>query len=70
MTLAQSQPDKEIDPIVKLVLLVVAGKSKDGKLLFYHQGQFQWKEPTILQPGVKCDQPLLLWEPKKEIVMP
>ena len=39
-------------------------------LPFYHAGQFQLKEPTILRPGVKGDQPLLLREPKTEIVMP
>ena len=70
MTLAQSQPDQEVTPIVDVVLLVVAGESKNGKLLFYHPGQFQWKEPTILRPGVKGNQPLLLREPKTEIVMP
>ena len=48
MTLAQSQPDQEVTPIVDVVLLVVAGENKDGKLPFYHPGQFQWKEPTIL----------------------
>ena len=68
MTLAQSQPDQEVAPIV--VLLVVAGESQDKKLPFYHPGQFQWKDPTILRPGVKGDQPLLLREPKTEIVMP
>ena len=60
MTLAQSQPDQEVDQIDEVVLLVVAGESKDGKLPFYHPGQFQWKEPTILRPGVNVDQPLLL----------
>ena len=55
---------------MELVLLVVAGESKDGKFLFYHPGQFQWKEATILRPGIKRDQPLLLREPKTEIVMP
>ena len=53
-----------------MVLLVVAGESQDTKLPFYHPGQFQWKEATILRPGVKGDQPLLLREPKTEIVMP
>ena len=70
MALAQSQPDQEVAPIVEMVLLVVAGESQDKKLLFYHPGQFQWKEPMILRPGVKGDQPLLLREPKTEIVMP
>ena len=41
MTLAQSQPDQEVDPIDEVVLLVVAGESKDGQLPFYHPGQFQ-----------------------------
>ena len=70
MTLPQSQPDQEVDPIVEVVLLVVTGESKDGKHPFYYPGQFQWKEPTILRPGVKGDQPLLLREPKMVIVMP
>ena len=70
MALAQSQPDQEVASIVEVVLLVVAGESQDGKLLFYHPGQFQWKEPMILRPGVKGDQPLLLREPTTEIVMP
>ena len=70
MTLAQPQPNQEVAPIVEVVLLVVAGESQDNKLPFYHPGQFQWKEPTILRPGVKGDQPLLLREPKTEIVMP
>ena len=52
MTLAQSQPDQEVAPIVEVVLLVVAGESQDKNLPFYHPGQFQWKEPTILRPGV------------------
>ena len=51
MALAQSQPDQEVASIVEVVLLVVAGESQDGKLPFYHPGQFQWKEPTILRPG-------------------
>ena len=70
MTLAQSQPDQEVTPIVDVVLLVVAGEIKDGKLPFYHPGQFQLKEPTRLRPGVKGDQPLLLRETKTKIVMP
>ena len=70
MALAQLQPNQEVAPIVEVVLLVVAGESQDGKLPFYHPGQFQWKEPTILRPGVKGDQPLFLREPKTEIVMP
>ena len=67
---AQLQSNQEVTPIVDVVLLVVAGEIKDGKLPFYHPGQLQWKEPTILRPGVKGDQPLLLREPKTEIVMP
>ena len=70
MALAQSQPDQEVALIVEMVILVVAGESQDNKLPFYHPGQFQWNEPTILRPGVKGDQPLLLREPKTEIVMP
>ena len=70
MTLAQSQPDQEVAPIVKVVLLVVAVECKNEKLPFYHPEQFQWKEPTILRPGVIGDQPLLLRGPKTEIVMP
>ena len=70
MVPAQLQSNQEVTPIEDVVLLVVAGESKDGKLPFYHPGQFQWKEPTILLPGVKGDQPLLLREPKTEIVMP
>ena len=70
MALAQSQPDQEVAPIVEVVLLVVAGESQDKNLPLYHPGQFQWKKPTILRPGVKGDQPLLLREPKTEIVMP
>ena len=70
MTLAHSQPDQEVAPIVEVVLLVVDRESKDGKPSFYHPGQFQWKELTILRPGVKGDQPLLLRKPKIEIVMP
>ena len=70
MALAQSQPDQEVASIVEMVLLVVSGESQDTKLPFYQPGQFQWKEPTILRPGVKGDQPLLLREPKTEIVMP
>ena len=64
MTLAQSQNYQEVAPIVEVVLLVVAGESQDKTLPFYHPGQFHWKEPTILRPGVKGDQPLLLREPK------
>ena len=70
MTFAQSQSDQEVAPIVDVVLLVVAGLSKDGKLPFFHPGHFQWKELTILRPGVIGDQPLLLREPKTEVVMP
>ena len=55
---------------MEVVLLVVTGESQNNKLPFYHPGQFQWKEPTILRPEVKGDQPLLLREPKTEIVMP
>ena len=70
MALAQSQPNQEVPLIGEMVLLIVAGESKNGKLPFYHPGQFQWKEPTILRLGVKGDKPLLLKEPKTEIVMP
>ena len=70
MVAAQLPSNQEVTPIVDVVLLVVAGESKDGKFTFYHPGQFQWKEPTILRPGVKGDQPLLLREPKTERVMP
>ena len=69
MSLAQPQPNQEVAPIVEVVLLVVTGESQDGKLPFYHPGNFQWKEPTILRVGVNGDQPLLLREPKTEIVM-
>ena len=69
MVPSQLQSNQKVTPIVDIVLLVVAGESEDGKLPFYHPGQFQWKEPTILRPGVKGDQPLLLREPKTEIVM-
>ena len=69
MVPAQLQSNQELTPIVDVVHLVVAGESKDGKLPFYHPGKFQWKEPTILRPGVKGDQSLLLREPKTEIVM-
>ena len=55
---------------MEVVLLNLSGESQDGKLPFYHPGQFQWKEPTILRAGVKGDQPMLLREPKTEIVMP
>ena len=70
MAIARPQLNQEVAPIVEVVLLVVTGESQDGKLPFYHPGQFQWKEPTILRVGVKGDQPLLLREPKTEIVMP
>ena len=70
MVLAQLQPNQEVAPILGVVLLVVAGESQDKTLPFYHQGQFQWKEPTILRPGIKGDQALLLREPKTERVMP
>ena len=70
MVPAQLQSNQEVTPLVDVVLLVVAGGSKDGKLPFYHPGQFQWKEPMILRLGVKGDQPLLLREPKTEIVLP
>ena len=70
MVPAQLQSNQEVTSIVDVVLLVVAGESKNGKLPFYHPGQFQWKKPTILRQGVKGDQPLSLREPKTEIVMP
>ena len=70
MALAQRQPNQEVAPIVKVVLLVVTGDSQDGKIPFNHQGRFKLKEPTILRVGVKKDQPLLLKEQKTEIVMP
>ena len=70
MVPAQLQSNQEVTPIVDVVLLVVAGARKDGQLPFYHPGQFQWKAPTILRPGVKGDQLLLLRVPKTEIVMP
>ena len=40
MTLAHSQPDQEVAPIVEVVLLVVAGESQDTKLPLNHPGQF------------------------------
>ena len=52
MMLAQLQPDQEVAPIVEVVLLVVAGERQDKILVCYHPGLFQWKEPTILRPGV------------------
>ena len=70
MALAQSQPDQEVVPIVKVVLHVVAAEIQDGQLPFYHPGQFQLSKPTILRPGVKEDQPLLLRAPNTEIVIP
>ena len=70
MILAKSQPDLKVAQIVEMVLLIVNNKTQNNKLPFYHPGQFQWKEPTILRPGVKGDQPLLLREPKTEIVVP
>ena len=70
MVPAQLQSNQEVTPIVDVVLLVVAGERKNGKLPFDNPGQFQWKEPTILRPGVKGDQPLLLREPKTEMVLP
>ena len=41
MALAQPQPNQEVDPIVKVMLLVVTGEIQDGKLPFNHPGQFQ-----------------------------
>ena len=60
MVPAKLQSNQKVTSIVDVVLLVVAVESKNGKLPFYYPGQFQWKEPTILRPGVKGDQPLLL----------
>ena len=55
MVPAQLQSNQEVTQIVEVVLLVVAGESKDGKLPFYHLEQFHLKEPMILRPGVKGD---------------
>ena len=70
MVPAQPQLGQEAVPIVEVVILHLAGAGEYLELPFYHPGQFQWKEPTILKPGVKGDQPLLLREPKTAIVMP
>ena len=51
---------------MEVVLLVVAGKSQDKKLLFYYPGQSQRKEQIIMRPGVKEDQPLLLKKTEDE----
>ena len=40
MVPAQPQHNQEVAIIVEVVLLVVAGESKEGKLPFYHSGQF------------------------------
>ena len=70
MALAQLQPNQEAALCEEVVLLVVTGDIQNGKHPFYYPKQFQWKEPTILQVGVKGDQPLLLRKPKREILMP
>ena len=40
MVPAQLQSNQEVTPIEDVVLLVLAGESKDGQLPFYHPGQF------------------------------
>ena len=70
MVPAQPQLGKEAAPIVDVVILYFAGAGEDVELPFDHPGQFQWKEPTILRPGVKGDQPLIIREPTTAIVMP
>ena len=70
MVLAQPQHDQETAPIVEVIILYLGGAGRDVKLPFFHHGQFQWKEPTILRPGLKGDQPLLIRKPKTVVVMP
>ena len=70
MVPAQPQLGQEAAPIFEVVILYLTGAGEDLELLFYHPGQFQWKEPTILRLVFKGDQPLVMREPKTAIVMP
>ena len=67
---AKSQLVQEAAPIIEVVIFYLAGADENVKLLFYYPGQFQWKELTILRPGVEGDPPLVIKEWKAAIGIP
>ena len=51
-------------------LLTLHGEETNGKLPFYNQGQLHFKDPRTLRPVLIGDQPLLIREPKTEVILP